>query len=120
VKSADARTALLPLQLRGRLRQIAGSDILVGRGKLLDLAFVPLRAILLPPDKAAARGEEQHHRCDNPGAIPLEEAAHLIAPEVLVDLANESVSDVRGLRQRRSSVGSVGVLTPVASLPHPR
>ena len=74
--------------------------------------------VRLPPDESTARDQEQDDRGNDPTAVGLEEIAQLIATQILVDLAHESLADVRGLRQtclnpldRGSHAG--------ASLPHP-
>src|SRR6059058_6618929 len=79
--------------------------------------FRALLLIILPVDEAAACRDEQDHRTDQPTAILLRKIAGAVATQILVDLANEGVADIRGLRQRRASVRSIGIHLP--ALPSP-
>jgi hypothetical protein len=72
------------------------------------MAFGPLHLMLLPPNEPAAGGEEQNHRNADPIAVLLAEVAQLVATQILVDLAEKSLIDIGGLRQRRTSVRVIG------------
>jgi len=76
-----------------------------------------LDLVLPPPDKAAAGREEQDDRQHNPLGILPGRVAQLVAPQVLVDLAQEGFVYLWGLRQRCFSPLRWGSSMPVASFP---
>jgi len=66
--------------------------------ELLNFRFGALLAMPLVPDDSAARGEKQDQAGDQIASVLPEEVAKLVAAEILVDLLDERVCNVRGLR----------------------
>ncbi len=87
------------IELLGRIAELAGADVLERLGELLDLLFRLLLLVILPVDEAARRGQEQDQRRNHHPRIFLGEIGDLVAAQILVDLTQEGVANVRGLRQ---------------------
>src|SRR5205807_1541373 len=104
------------VELLRRLRAAAAAEVLENGCELLDLFAGPLNLVLVPPDQSAASGEEQHHAGNQPIAVLFKKIVQLVAPEVLIDLANKRLTNIRGLRQS-ASVARSGIQLP--QLPFP-
>src|SRR5436190_11491683 len=119
-RGADPLLATLGqrIELLRRGTDRSGTNIRVDLREVLDMLLRAMDLILLPVNPATAGREEQDQRANQPAAIFLGEVPSPVAPQVLVDLAEECLIDrVRGLRQE-ASVRSVGILCR-RFLPHP-
>ena len=96
------------IELLGSPFLVACSQPLVNVGELLDLSLLALLLPVLPINPPAAGRQKQEHGNAQPAAVLLAEITHTVAPEVLIDLSQECIGDIRGLRQRRPQSGRSG------------